>query len=123
MRKNYVLMAVIVILFLITVSSLYLTREKEVLDADIAVTVTVDKIETIVESELPKFILKSVLFYDNNSRALIKVNEQEPQWFDVGNEVVGDYVIRSISDSIVTIFDGHGAYYEISLADASPEEE
>lgn len=116
-------MAVIVILFLITVSSLYLTREKEVLDADIAVTVTVDKIETIVESELPKFILKSVLFYDNNSRALIKVNEQEPQWFDVGNEVVGDYVIRSISDSIVTIFDGHGAYYEISLADASPEEE
>ena len=66
----------------------------------------------------PRFILQAT----EGSRALITINSEPYQWFHTGDKIIGHYTLHSIDRTLVTIFDGKGAYYEITLDDAPLEE-
>lgn len=51
----------------------------------------------------------------NNPKALISINQEESQWFFIGDKVITTYVIHDINSTYVTLFEKSGAYYEISL--------
>jgi len=67
----------------------------------------------------PSFVLMAT----KGNRALITINAKPCQWFHTGDTLIGHYTLYNIDNTLVTIFDGKGAYYEISLNDAPMEEE
>ena len=67
----------------------------------------------------PSFILQAT----KGNRALITINAKPCRWFQTKDKLIGHYTLHNIDNTLVTIFDGKGAYYEISLNDAPMEEE
>ena len=67
----------------------------------------------------PSFILQAT----TSTKALITINSKPCQWFYIGDTLIRHYTLHSIDSTLVTIFDGKGAYYEITLNDAPMEEE
>lgn len=67
----------------------------------------------------PSFILQATI----GKKALITINAKPCQWFHTGDTLIGNYTLHNIDSTLVSIFDGKGAYYEISLNDAPMEEE
>jgi len=67
----------------------------------------------------PRFILQAT----KGNRALITINANPCQWFHTEDTLIGNYTLHSIDRTLVTIFDGKGAYYEISLNDVPMEKE
>jgi hypothetical protein len=67
----------------------------------------------------PRFILQATI----GTKALITINREPCQWFHTGDTLIDNYTLYNIDSTLVTIFDGRGAYYEISLNDAPMEEE
>ena len=67
----------------------------------------------------PNFILQAT----TGTKALITINTEPCQWFHTGETLIGHYTLHSIDRTLVIIFDGKGAYYEITLNDAPMEEE
>lgn len=65
---------------------------------------------------IPAFVFMATSTNDQKvTKALIAVNKASLRWFYIGDTVIGNYTVHDIDASCVTIFDGKGAYYEISL--------
>lgn len=133
MTKREICISLCIISFVVIGSSLWLMQEHKISDDTISAMEVVQEKSpnskpTIIEDtnndiifedkdslKLPKFVLTATVMNAQNSEALMAVNKKEPQWFRIGDNVIDSYSIHGINNSLVTLFDGSGAYYEISL--------
>ncbi len=84
-------------------------------------TVTIDKEMHTDSPKMPKFVLKAIWMDVQKSQALMSVNKEESQWFQVGDKVIDNYFIHDINRSFITLIQNSSAYYEISLSDSQPQ--
>ena len=92
-------------------------RKVTVIDQNASLTLSYN--DNLEDHSIPIFILQAT----KGNRALITINAKPCQWFHTEDTLIGNYTLHNIDSTLVTIFDGKGAYYEISLNDAPMEEE